>query len=381
MKDKPYLIFSLHGLHYGVDAYLVQEIFLFPELAPIAEAPDDIVGILNLRGKILPVMDLDLRSGHQPQEYRLSDSVIVLNWEELQIGIIVNSVYEVKSINLEAIEEKTSYGREREINSRFIAGVAKVDADMIMLLNHEKLIRDSDAVEALLLNEAINNRTGESPGDAFEVSSGDRGQESLYQELSSFEKLRTGRTPAFGSFYDVCCPNATPKERAIFRERAENLRQTTESSDLTKLIPLAVISLNGEYFGLDLEVVREFTDIRNVTPIPCCPPHIIGNMNLRGEIVTLIDIRSVLNMPLATPGNASKAIVVHVDEGVAGVPVNEVFDVMYLRASEVTPVPAAVYAGGSEYLLGTAPYSEKMLSILDLPKIFTKGELAVNEEV
>lgn len=200
------------------------------------------------------------------------------------------------------------------------------------------------------------------------------------KQLNSFE-LRTGQNTTLGSFYDVCCPNATPKERAIFRERAEKLRRSTESSDFTKMIPLAVIGLNGEYFGLDLQVVREFTDIRNVTPIPCCPPHIVGNMNLRGEIVTLIDIRSVLNMPLAAPGTASKAIVIHVDEVVAGVPVNEVFDVTYLRASDVAPVPAAVQMGGSEYLLGTAPYSEKMLSILDLPKIFTKGELAVNEEV
>ena len=161
MADKPYVIFSLHGLHYGVDADLVQEIFFLPELTPVAEAPDDIVGLLNLRGKIVPVMDLDLRSGHQPQEYRLSDSVIVLEWEELQIGMIVNSVDEVKNINSAAIEGETSYfGREREINSRFIAGVAKVDADIIMHLNHDKLIRDSDAVEALL-REAINDQTGQ----------------------------------------------------------------------------------------------------------------------------------------------------------------------------------------------------------------------------
>ena len=340
MEHKPYLIFSLHGLHYGVDALLVQEIFLLPELTPIAEAPDDIVGNLNLRGKILPVMDLDLRSGHQPQEYRLSDSVIVLEWEELRIGIIVNSVQEVKNITSEAIEDVTSHGRDRVINSRFIAGVAKVDAELIMLLDHDKLLRDSDAVEALLTREF---------------------------------------TP-LGSFYVVCCPNATPKERVIFRERAENLRQRAESWDFTRLIPLAVIGLNGEYFGLDLEVVREFTNIRNVTPIPCCPAHIVGNMNLRGEIVTLVDIRSMLNMPLAL-GIASKAVVIDVDEMVAGVSVDEVFDIMYLHPSDLTPLPAAVHSGSDEYLLGTAPYSEKMLSVLDLPKMLSKGVLTVNEKV
>lgn len=378
MEHKPHLIFSLHGLHYGVDAYLVQEIFYLPELTPIAEAPDDIVGVLNLRGKILPVMDLDLRSGHQPQECHLSDSVIVLEWEELRIGIIVNSVHEVKNINSETIEGETSYGRERKINSRFIAGVAKVDADIIMLLNHDKLLRDSDAIEALLLSETIADGTGESTNGDKSEQNGKELENQFQDNHSSFEKLRTGGT--LRSFYVLCCPNATAQERAIFRERAEYLRQSTESSDFTELMPLAVIGLNGEYFGFDLEVVREFTNIRNVTPIPCCPAHVVGNMNLRGEIVTLIDIRSALNMPLDTAGNASKAIIIQVDDLVAGVPVDEVFNVMYLRPSDLTPLPAAVHSGSDEYLRGTAPYSEKVLSVLDLPKIMTKGGLTVNEE-
>lgn len=378
MENKPYLIFSLHGVQYGVDALLVQEIFHLPELAPIAEAPDDIVGLLNLRSKVVPVMHLNLRFGYQLQECRLSDSVIVLKWEGTLLGIIVTSVHEVKNITIEAIEGQISYGRVRENKSGFIAGVAKVDADMIMLLNHEKLLCYSDAVEALLPGEVTNNRAeestnGHSKQNSFEL-------ENQFPEIHrSFEKLSWGGT--LRSFYCICCPNATPEEKTIFRSRAENLRRASESSDFTGLMPLAVVGLNGEYFGLDLKVVREFTNIRNVTPIPCCPTHVVGNMNLRGEIVTLVDIRSALNMPLAEKGNASKAIVIHVDEVVAGLPVDEVFDVMYLRPSQVTPVPAAVHSGSDEYLRGTAPYSEKMLSILDLPKILSKGGLTVNSEV
>lgn len=136
----------------------------------------------------------------------------------------------------------------------------------------------------------------------------------------------------------------------------------------------------NEFFGLDLHLVREFTSIRNVTPIPCCATHIIGNMNLRGEIVTLVDIRNALNMAIASKTNNSKAIVVHVDDVVAGIPVDQVFDVMYLRSSDVKPVPAALHSGGNEYLRGTAPYAEKMLSILDLSKIIDKGGFTVNDE-
>ena len=60
---KPYLIFNLNNIKYGIDPLVVKEIFLLPELMPIAETPMDIVGILNLRGQVIPVMHLDLRLG------------------------------------------------------------------------------------------------------------------------------------------------------------------------------------------------------------------------------------------------------------------------------------------------------------------------------
>lgn len=362
MENKAYLIFGIGNLHYAIDANLVQEIFLLPELTAVAEAPDDIVGLINLRGKIVPVMHLGLRLRHQIQECCLSDSVIVLNWENLQIGMIVNSVHDVKNINLAAIEEEISYGREEE-KSRFTAGIAKVDADIIMLLNHEKLMHYSDTIKDLL-PEDTNGNLSQQNGNG--------------KQLKQFQEPKGIRT--FSSFYDLCSLNTTLEEKATFRERADNLRQITENADSSGLMPLAVIGLNDEFFGLDLHLVREFTSIRNVTPIPCCPAHIIGNMNLRGEIVTLVDIRNALNMAIATTTNNSKAIVIHVDDLVAGVPVDQVVDVLYLRSSDVKSVPAALHSGGNEYIRGTAPYSEKMLSILDLPKILTNGGLTINEE-
>jgi purine-binding chemotaxis protein CheW len=345
MENNPYLIFSLHDLHYGIDALLVQEIFHLPEIIPIAEAPTDIVGVLNLRGKIVPVMHLGLRLGHRAQQCYLSDSVIVLDYAGLQIGIIVSNVYEVKTISTTVIENNIDYGRVKDIPSRFVAGVAKVDTDTIVLLDRENLLRDPDALEVLLGGENLENS---------EVS---------------------------GNFYTMCCPNATLKEKAIFRERADNLRLSTNENNSRDLIPLAVIGLNNEYFGLDLEIVQEFTNIHNFTPIPCCPSYVVGNMNLRGEILTLIDIRSALNMPLATTINGAKAIVVNVEDLVAGFPVDEVLDVMYLHPSAVVSLPVAVNSHHEEYLQGTVAYGGNMLTILDLPKLLTNKSLVVNEEI
>ena len=198
--------------------------------------------------------------------------------------------------------------------------------------------------------------------------------------LEDNEGQETARSVS--SFYDLCCPQATPEERAIFRQRADSLRQTTTDTlddiGIAGQIPLAVIGLNGEYFGVDLGAVREFTHIRNLTSIPCCPNHIVGNMNLRGEIVTLVDIRSVLNLSSAPVKTGSKAVVIEVDDVVAGLPVEEVFDVMYLYPSDINSSPTSQ---GGEAFRGTTYYSDKVMSIIDLPKIIRQGSLVVNEEV
>ncbi len=353
MEAQSFIICSLNDSYYGIDASAVQEIFFLPEVTPVAEVPQDIVGLLNLRGEILPVMDLHLRLGQQAQDYHLLDSIIILKWQEIHIGIIVNQVHEVQTISTSEIKTNLSYGRDipSGLNlqrngsaANFIVGVTQVGEHLVMLLNHVSLIAYSQVVK----------------------------EETITDDLNKFNIISANR---------VFCPNATPEERAVFRERAENLRHRAESEDVTGQIPLAVIGLNGEFFGLDLDAVREFTDIGKITPVPCCPDHIVGNINLRGEIVTLVDIRGLLNLPITGAITASKAMVVRLNDLVAGVTVDHVFDVMYLNPLQMMPLPAAVHSVNDEYLRGTAPYGERMMSILDLPKILTKGGLTVDEEV
>ncbi|MEM8778176.1 MAG: chemotaxis protein CheW [Cyanobacteria bacterium P01_G01_bin.49] len=346
MNTNPYLIFNLDDIQYGIDANLVKEIFFLPELIPIAEAPIDIVGILNLREKLLPVMHLDLRLGNPLTRCQLTDSIIVIDWEDLQIGLIVHTVHEVKEIDLGIIEKNIDYGRTNNINPAFVSGMATVDDSAIIFLNPEALIRQPNEVKDLVTDSEV------------------------------LENVKV-----ISNFYDLCCPNATPEERTIFRRRADNLRQATltTSTDTTEQISLAIISLSGEYFALDLKTVREFINICKVTPIPCCPQHILGNINLRGEIVTLVDLRSCLNLPATSTKTSPKAVVITIDDLVAGLPVDEVFDVLDLPQTNINPVPMAIESDKHDYVLGTAFYADQILTILDLQKILIQGNLEVNE--
>ncbi len=366
MENKSYLIFLHNNCFYGVQALSVKEIFLLPEVTPIAEIPDPIIGVVNLRGDILPVMDLNLRLGYHQQEYSVTDSLVVIESQKSTIGIIVNQVYEVKDIPVteittEIYSQGELFNREgdRYHKLHLVTGLAKLEEKLITLLSSNNLIRYMEELAEVPLNNQENIAA---------LVKENYLEKAAYQEDS---KLRF-------------CPNATPQERTIFQERAKNLRLESERQDLSNLIPLAVIGLNEEYFAMNLSVVREFTDIHKVTPIPCTPEHIFGNMNLRGEIVTLLDIRGVLNMPIqVTESNKNKALIFEVDDLVAGIRVDEVFDVMYLNPLELKSIPTAINhsQAHNEYLLGTAIYREKMMSIIDFNKIITHKGLIVEEEV
>lgn len=329
-----YLLFGLNGVRYAVAAESVLEIVWLPELTLADEAPPHIAGLINLRGKIAPVMNLGLRLGHPLQRYQLRDVIVMLQTDGVTMGVIVSEVSDVVGIPASQIETPPRYDGDTPAHVHFLAGTAKVGEEIIMLLDVPRL------VHAPALPES------------------------------------TSPMPAGQPYF---CPDATSEEREIFRSRAHNLAQATESLETAELVPLSVIQLGGERFGVGLDAVREFSHLRRVTPIPCCPPHIAGNMNLRGDILTLADIRALLNIP--TGEGAAEVMVVESGDLHIGVPVDKVLEVIYLRPADIAPMPAALHEERNEYCKGVAHYGDGMVSILDVQKILAKGALEVEEEV
>ncbi|OAB59846.1 hypothetical protein AY600_18675 [Phormidium willei BDU 130791] len=376
MDLSPYLLFDINRNHYAINAAVVEEVFFLPELTPIAEAPRDIVGMFNLRGTIVPVFDLPRRLGHRRQRYQLSDSLITINQGDTILTFLVNQVREIVQINPEDITHKFAYQASptnlQQINSstgksgdtslkklkrqeRFLKGIVEFQNNLIAILDEQLILQE--VRQQLPQDEEIS----ETSAEVFDAANS---KENSVQ----------------------FCPEATLEEQDIFRQRANSLRIPTETADLKQVLSLAVVALEGEYFGIDLQLVREFTDLRNVTPIPCCPPHVVGNMNLRGEILTLVRIHDFLNLqPTLSDEDPSqtlsqRAVVVQVEEMVVGIAVDEVFDVTAVDPTKISPMPTAIRASSDEYLQGTILYEATALTILDIRKLLSEGKLVVDEE-
>jgi purine-binding chemotaxis protein CheW len=339
MSQQSYLTCHLQNSHYAISTDNVLEIFPLPELQIVPETPADLLGMLNLRGKMLPVMHLQRRISRLPLVCATTDTVVVLDCSGFQIGVIVDRVSEVCVVDDIAINRDLAYGRQGHTNTAFLSGVTQYGDDSLLMLNPDALVSLPDEVADWVWQA---DETGGMLTDA------------------PLEKV--------GSFYDLYFSTATLAERQLLSQRAASLRPAIESKDNSQAIPLAVFGLGGEYFGISLSAVREFINTQNVRPIPCSPSQIIGNMNLRGEIMTLVDVRPALNLSIATAPN-SQAVVTQIGDVIAGLSIDELHDILYIDRSAFAPVPVANQQSRTGLVESTTPYRDTMLSVLNLPQL------------
>jgi purine-binding chemotaxis protein CheW len=140
------LTFSLAGEEYGVDILAVREIRSWSRVTRIPQTPDYVLGVLNLRGAIVPVMDLRLRFGLQRESYGDDTVMIIVAIGERLFGIVVDSVSDVVDIDPATIKPVPDMGAV--VDTRYLKGLVTHVDRMVMLLDVEKLMRPED-VETL----------------------------------------------------------------------------------------------------------------------------------------------------------------------------------------------------------------------------------------
>lgn len=145
-----YLAFSLGNESYGIEIQYVKEIIGMQVITEVPELPDYIKGIINLRGKIIPVMDIRLRFKKEAKQYNDRTCVIVVDIHELSIGLIVDSVSEVITIPEQDIVNPPQMNMS--FSNRYINKIGKIGTDVKLLLDCEKLLTED---EYETLNETI----------------------------------------------------------------------------------------------------------------------------------------------------------------------------------------------------------------------------------
>lgn len=139
-----YVTFRSGKEYYGLQIQYVNEIIVFQEITAIPESEDYIKGLINLRGKIIPVIDVRLRFKKEPFEYNDRTCIIVINVKSTVVGLIVEQIAEVVEITEENIIPSPTIGKGERAQNRYVWGIGKVGEDVKLLLDPDKLINDDD---------------------------------------------------------------------------------------------------------------------------------------------------------------------------------------------------------------------------------------------
>ena len=139
---REYLTFRLDQEEYGIDILKVQEIRGYEQLTRIANAPAFIKGVVNLRGTIVPIVDMRLKFNCARADYNSFTVVIILNLRDRVVGIVVDSVSDVMELSAENIRSAPDV--ESAIDNGCILGLGSVGERMLILLDIEKLMSNAD---------------------------------------------------------------------------------------------------------------------------------------------------------------------------------------------------------------------------------------------
>ena len=148
-RDGKYLTFTLAQEEYGVGILKIKEIIGMLPITTVPQTPEFVKGVINLRGKVIPVVDLRVRFDMEAMDYTERTCIIVVEVEgtvnTILMGVVVDSVSEVLNIKNEEIEDPPSFGTKLDLD--YILGMAKMEGGVKILLDIDKVLREDEIAE------------------------------------------------------------------------------------------------------------------------------------------------------------------------------------------------------------------------------------------
>lgn len=140
-----WVTFRLGDETYGINVMQVQEVLRVAEIAPVPGAPHFVMGIINLRGNVVTVIDTRARLGLDARELDDASRIVIIEAGKHVVGILVDSVAEVIELRLSEVESAPNVGGDE--NSKYIQGVASVDGELLIMVDLNKLLSEEEWME------------------------------------------------------------------------------------------------------------------------------------------------------------------------------------------------------------------------------------------
>lgn len=316
--------FALSGEELAFPIGLVQEIVRPPVMTRVPNAPIYMDGIANLRGNILPVINLRERLGLAARETDDATRVVVLDCDGTPTGVIVDSVSEVLHIDADIIEAPPR--AVAGIEGQYLRGVAKIDQGkrLVMILAADMLIPELRGASA-----------------------------------------QAGSVP-----------------QTVASDKAREAARALDEEEL-----MVTFRLAEEEFAIDIMQVQEIIRVTAVTGVPKAPPFVTGVMSLRNRLLPIIDLRARFGLEPAQAGlaeiaaddeeiDARRVVVIDLDGVLTGIQVDAVSEVLRLPKSSIELPPSILSAEEASKLKGVGKLNkgERLLMVLDVARLLSSQE-------
>ena len=312
--DDQVVAFRLGDEEFGLPIAAVQEIIRVPDIVAVPHAPAQVLGVANLRGRVLSVVSLrqwfglaNEASGHTDER------CVVARLGGHLAALKVDRVLGVLRLPASAIEATPELaGRGDGSQRQGVSGVAKLDQGkrLVLLLDEKAILNNADQAAA----------------------------------------------PGTGEISDT-------KEHSV------------ESTDERQLVSF---SLGEAEFGIAIQDVQEIVRLTKITAVPRAPSSVEGVVNLRGEVLPVVDLRKRVGLPTKAVGDSTRVVVVDLKGAKAGLIVDAVREVTRVAGRDLAPAPDLVAGSEKDVIEGVARLNrgERMILVLRPDKLLNRDELS-----
>ena len=199
----------------------------------------------------------------------------------------------------------------------------------------------------------------------------------LLRPVFTWEEVRR-RMDAVGRAMEAAAHPPPEAIRRVLEDRARRLAQPAEAGALPETRELLVFTLAGARYAIDPAHAQEVMPLRDLVPVPCTPPQVLGVVNHRGRVLPVLDLGPVLDLPGVGPLQERQVLVVEAAGMVFGLVADAVAGVESRGAPEIAPQPPARAAQHPAFIKGV---TSDMVAILDLAILMQDPRMLVDEEV
>jgi len=338
-KSEPslYIVFVVLDKLFALPIDEIAEIIQFPELDVLNNAPSYMAGAMNLRGRIITVIDPYPLMGNEREFYKQDNLILVTTFENSSIGLIVDSIKDTVNFDLDKMEIST-----KSMDDSYIRFVSMWEDRLIYFLDLKSFL------EKIKHGNLLEN-----------IDIKDRSFSSLVPDEPSAEKF---------------------KKRAVELQKIIKAAVSITEFSENKFV---LFALGNETYGINLKNVKEFCkeSLSSIVSVPCTPKFVIGVFNLRGDFITIVDIKPFLRLADTALSEKVKFIVIKSDYYKLAIIVDDILDIDEI-VGERKLTSHAENSEVNKYICSELILDEaRTANILDIEKLLQEENIFVEDAV